>query len=83
MELKVIDFLKNGRILMNDAAAYLGLSPKTLRNRIFEGKGPRHEKRFGRLYFLVVDLDAYLESESRVREAYAGERKPFKRRGRA
>lgn len=70
MAVEQVSFPKNTQLALNDAAEYLGISPKTLRNKIFSGKAPRHVKRFGRLYFLVIDLDAFLEQEGRVREAY-------------
>lgn len=70
MAVEMIEFPKNKNLGINEAAAYIGLSPRTLRNKIFNGDGPRHTKRFGRLYFLIADLDAYLANESQVREAY-------------
>lgn len=51
---------------VNDAARFIGLAPKTLRNRLgrkAENPFPVQPKRNGRkIVFMVADLKAYLES---------------------
>jgi hypothetical protein len=55
----------DGRLDPINAAAYLGLSPKTLANMRTLGTGPRFIKR-GRIFYRIADLDAWLaEGESR------------------
>jgi predicted DNA-binding transcriptional regulator AlpA len=67
----VMQFPKNKELTHSEAAAYLGLSPRTLYNKNNSGKGPRRTRRFGRVVYLVVDLDAFKRSVSTVREAGA------------
>lgn len=63
--------LKTKLILTHaEAAAYLGLTPKSLYNRNSEQKGPRRLKRFGGLKYHKADLDAYLRHETETLEAY-------------
>jgi hypothetical protein len=62
--------LGNKEMDVIEAAGYLGINPKTLRNKIYAGVGPRHTKRFGRLRFAAADLDAYMSAAGHVREAY-------------
>jgi hypothetical protein len=73
----VIDFPEKKFMNLAEAAEYLGLkargkawSPQTLRNRISEGRGPRHQKRFGRLVFDRADLDAFVKAETQTVGAY-------------
>ena len=60
----------SGSLDSKEAAHYLGLHVRTLRNKIVNGEGPRHEKRFGKLLFRKADLDAYLKSVTEVRQAF-------------
>jgi hypothetical protein len=71
------DIAKNESALgVNDAVAYLKtigmirISPKTLRNRLCLGTGPRHAKISGSLVFRKVDLDAWVKCETTKFEAY-------------
>ena len=48
-----------------EAAAYLGLSARTLNRMRAPGKGPRYTKRGRRVIYDVVDLDAWMEEGKR------------------
>lgn len=61
----VIEFPRKDEMQIEQAAAYLGISVGTLRNRIWQGLGPRRLKRFKRLLFLKEDLDSYISIFSR------------------
>lgn len=54
-----------------EAAAYLGLAPKTLENWQHQGKGPKHVKIGGRVNYDLVDLDAYIEAQKAAMESAA------------
>ena len=47
------------------AAAYLGLSPKTLIKMRITGDGPRYAKVGRRVIYDVADLDAWVEERKR------------------
>lgn len=66
----VIQFPEKKQLNLIEAAAYLGKAPNTLRNWLGSGRGPRCIKKFGRLVFLKVDLDRFLENNVETREAY-------------
>lgn len=51
------------------AAEYCLMKPKTLRNYLAMGQGPRCIKRFGRLIFLAADLDAWVKHNTVTRKA--------------
>ena len=55
----------DGRMMAEHAAAYLGLSPKTLAMMRCRGNGPAFIKR-GRIFYFRDDLDAWISSAPRV-----------------
>ena len=55
----------DGRLDTKNAAAYLGLSEKTLAMMRCQGTGPRFIKR-GRVFYYQDDLDAWLAQAERV-----------------
>jgi len=55
----------DGRLDTKNAAAYLGLSDKTLAMMRCQGTGPRFIKR-GRVFYYQEDLDAWLAQAERV-----------------
>lgn len=65
MKIIEISKIKPKALSINEAARYIGLSPKTLRNRLgrkAENPFPVKPKRHGRkLFFMLSDLDAFLE----------------------
>ncbi len=52
--------LPDGRMNSKNAAAYCGLSSKTLAIKRCQGTGPRFVK-LGRIFYFQDDLDAWLE----------------------
>lgn len=52
MKLSVLD--------TKEAAAHLGVAPKTLANRRSIGEGPRYMKLGGAVRYRIEDLDAYM-----------------------
>lgn len=58
--------LPDGRMDTENAARYVGLSPKTMANQRALGLGPQYIKggysRTGRVWYLRKDLDAYLRT---------------------
>ena len=60
-----IPVLPDGRLTADDAAAYLGLSPKTLAVWRCQGRGPRFVK-FGRVFYFQSDLDAWIATHERL-----------------
>lgn len=59
--------MSNKELSVAEAAAFLEMSTKTLRNRMSAGTGPRNTKRFGRVYFLRKDLEAYKRANTELR----------------
>jgi hypothetical protein len=57
--------LPDGRLDTTNAAAYLGLSIKTLAMMRCQGTGPRFIKR-GRVFYYQDDLDAWVAQAQRV-----------------
>ncbi len=57
--------LPDGRLDTTNAAAYLGLSTKTLAMMRCQGTGPRFIKR-GRVFYYQDDLDAWVAQAQRV-----------------
>jgi hypothetical protein len=56
----------DGRVDTENAARFLGLSPKTLAIMRSSGTGPRFVKR-GRVFYFVDDLRAWIAEQPRVR----------------
>lgn len=56
-----IHMLPDGRVDAKNAAAYVGLSVKTLAGKRCRGTGPQFLKR-GRVFYYVTDLDAWLQA---------------------
>ena len=55
--------LPNNRLDRQNAAKYLGKSPKTLAMWAMEGKGPPVKKVGGRCYYRLEQLDAHADGE--------------------
>jgi hypothetical protein len=55
--------LPDGRMSRDDAARYLGHSPKTLAMWQCQGKGPPSVLVGGRRYYYKADLDAFVRGE--------------------
>lgn len=55
-----VTVLPDGRLDAKNAAAYLGLSVKTLAMKRCTGEGPRFVKR-GRIFYFKRDLDSWVE----------------------
>ncbi len=55
--------LPDGRMTREDAAAYLGLKPKTLAMWAVEGKGPRSVRVGGRRFYYKAALDAFIQGD--------------------
>lgn len=62
-----------------EAARWLGLSPRTLEKHRCTGAGPAYRKLGGRVVYLVDDLEAWIAASVRRSTSYAG---PVLRRGR-
>lgn len=55
--------MPDGRMSREDAAAYLGMKPKTLAMWELQGKGPRSVKVGGRRFYFKDDLDAFIRGD--------------------
>ncbi len=66
-KVKVVVF-PDGRLDTENAARFLGLSPKTLAIMRSSGNGPRFVKR-GRVFYFLEDLQAWIAEQPRVRSA--------------
>ena len=55
--------LPDGRLTRKDAAAYLGISRKTLAMWQLDGKGPRSVRVGGRRFYFKDELDAFIVGE--------------------
>jgi Helix-turn-helix domain len=62
---KIVVF-PDGRLDTENAARYLGLSPKTLAMMRTAGTGPKFVKR-GRVFYYLEDLQAWVAEQPRVR----------------
>jgi hypothetical protein len=56
----------DGRLNSENAARFLGFSPKTLAMMRTAGTGPKFVKR-GRVFYYMDDLEAWLSEQPRVR----------------
>lgn len=56
-----IAMFPDGRMTASDAAAYLGIAPKTLAMKRSNGTGPKFVKR-GRVFYFKDDLDEWLRA---------------------
>lgn len=65
--------LPDGRLDARGAAAYLGLSLRTLANKRSNGTGPRYVKA-GRIFYYRADLDEWLQSRLATSTADARQR---------
>ena len=65
VETQTVRTLADGRMDTENAALYLGLSPKTLAMKRCNGNGPLFVKR-GRIYYFKADLDAWLNEQGRL-----------------
>ncbi len=64
IETTPVRVLPDGRMTREDAAAYLGLKPKTLAMWAMEGKGPQICRVGGRCFYFKDDLDAFIVNEN-------------------
>lgn len=60
-----IRILPDGRVNRNDAAAFLGLSPKTMAQMACQGRGPLMRKVGGRAFYHITDLEAFVATGAR------------------
>lgn len=60
MKLKEVSVFPDGRVDTQNAAAYIGLSVKTLAMMRCKGQGPKFIKR-GRVFYFVHELDLWLK----------------------
>ena len=51
------------RLSTTEAAKHLGIAKSTMDKMRSEGRGPRYLKLGGRVFYMVNDLDSYLESK--------------------
>lgn len=66
VEARSVEMYPDGRMDGKNAAAYLGLTEKTLAMRRASGTGPRFIKR-GRIFYYKEDLDQWLNENGRHR----------------
>ena len=52
--------LPDGRMTRDNAAAYLGIAPKTLAMWKVQGKGPQTEKVGARVFYRLSELDRFV-----------------------
>ncbi len=64
----------DGRMTAASAAAYVGLSAKTLAQKRCQGTGPRFVKR-GRIFYYKTDLDEWLQNGRATSTAQARSRR--------
>jgi len=55
----------DGRLNRKDAAIFLGLKPKTLAEYQRKGSGPLPRKVGGRVFYRMVDLEAFRDTGAR------------------
>lgn len=60
-----IRILPDGRVSRGDAAAFLGLSPKTMAQMACQGRGPLPRKVGGRAFYFIKDLEAFVSNGAR------------------
>jgi hypothetical protein len=53
-----------GRLTREDAAAFLGFTPKTMAEWQSKGLGPKSHKIGGRRFYYVTDLESFLQQEA-------------------
>jgi len=68
MERVKVVIYPDGRLDTENAARFLGLSPKTLAIMRSTGSGPRFLKR-GRVFYFLDDLQSWIAERPRVRSA--------------
>ena len=61
LEFTKVDILPDGRMNARNAAAYLGLSEKTLAMMRCSGEGPSFVK-LGRIFYFKHDLDEWIDT---------------------
>ena len=59
-----VRMLPDGRMTRRDAAAYLGLKPKTLAMWAVDGRGPKSMRVGGRCFYFKDALDAFIRGEA-------------------
>lgn len=60
-----IRVLPDGRVSRAHAAAFLGLSPKTMADWSSKAIGPKGRKVGGRVFYLMQDLEAFRDTGAR------------------
>lgn len=68
METVKIIVRPDGRLDRRDAAAYIGISPKTLANMQTRGVGPRSMLVGGRRYYKLEDIMGYVTGDRFCRD---------------
>ncbi len=59
-----VRILPDGRMTRQDAARYLGMSPKTMAQWQLYKKGPRSVRVGGRRFYFQAELDAFIRGET-------------------
>ena len=72
-----VQIFPDGRMDVNNAAAYLGLSPKSLACMRSQGRGPRFTKLGKPVFYTRDDLDAWIAAN---RATSTAEHKALKRK---
>lgn len=62
IEERTVESMPGGRMTPSNAADYVGRSTKTLSNWRHQGIGPPYHKAGGRVFYLVSEIDEWLQS---------------------
>lgn len=54
----------NPLMTVDDVAAYVQLKPKTIRNMVYSGRGPRSHRIGGRRRFRQADVDDWIKEHA-------------------
>jgi hypothetical protein len=63
IEILRVKMLPDGRMTRNNAARYIGNSPKTLAMWQLQNKGPKSVKVGGRVFYYRAELDRFIAGE--------------------
>ncbi len=66
-----VSIFPDGRLDTENAARYLGLSPKTLAMMRSQGNGPRYVK-VGRIFYFLEDLQVWISDRPKVTSTAQG-----------
>ena len=67
-----VRFTPDGRASRKDAAAFVGVKPKTLAEWQRLGKGPLPRKVGGRIFYRRIDLETFVASGAREAQSGSG-----------